>query len=93
MNQYPLHTVLAFHPKPDFIFLIIMDQLHHGSELSMLATMVISSLFTIINTSSAYTLIPDFDYVLTDNSVLNTTLTEFETATVTYSTIDSDGFG
>ncbi|KAG2359215.1 dipeptidyl peptidase IV N-terminal region-domain-containing protein [Suillus spraguei] len=34
----------------------------------------------------------DFDYVLTDNSVLNATLAEFETAVVTYSTIDSDGF-
>lgn len=34
----------------------------------------------------------DFDYVLTDNSALNATLTEFETAVVTYSTIDSDGF-
>ncbi|KAG1771459.1 dipeptidyl aminopeptidase [Suillus occidentalis] len=34
----------------------------------------------------------DFDYVLTDNAALNTTLAEFETAAVTYSTIDSDGF-
>ena len=35
----------------------------------------------------------DFDYVLTDNAALNTTLGEFEAATITYSTIDSDGYG
>ncbi|KAF8555864.1 dipeptidyl aminopeptidase [Imleria badia] len=35
---------------------------------------------------------PDFDYVLTDNAALNTTLGEFEAATITYSTIDSDGY-
>lgn len=35
----------------------------------------------------------DFDYVLTDNAALNTTLEEFETATITYSMIDSDGYG
>lgn len=94
MNQYPLHTVLAFHLKPDFTFLITTDRLYPGSELSMSATMVISSLkFTIINSASAYIFIPDFDYVLTDNAALNTTLAEFETAAVTYSTIDSDGFG
>lgn len=93
MNQHPLHTVLAFHLKPDFIFLIIGDQLYHGSELSMLAIVVMSSLISIISTTSAYNLISDFDYVLTDNSALNATLTEFETAAVTYSTIDSDGFG
>jgi hypothetical protein len=85
--------VLAFHLKLDFIFLITTDRPYHGSELSMSATMVILSLITIINTTSAYILIPDFDYVLTDNSALNTTLAEFETAAVTYSTIDSDGFG
>lgn len=42
MNQYPLHTVLVSHPKLGFIFLITMDQGCHGSELSKLATMVIS---------------------------------------------------
>ncbi|KIJ65436.1 hypothetical protein HYDPIDRAFT_88548 [Hydnomerulius pinastri MD-312] len=35
---------------------------------------------------------PEFDYVLSDNAVLNTTLAEFEAAIVTYSTIDSDGY-
>ncbi|KAG6381795.1 dipeptidyl aminopeptidase [Boletus reticuloceps] len=35
---------------------------------------------------------PDFDYVLADNAALNTTLGEFEAATITYSTIDSDGY-
>ncbi|KAI6006661.1 dipeptidyl aminopeptidase [Pisolithus orientalis] len=35
---------------------------------------------------------PDFDYVLTDNAALNSTLTVFETATVTYTTIISDGY-
>lgn len=35
----------------------------------------------------------DFDYVLTDNAALNSTLEEFEAATVTYLTIDSDGYG
>jgi len=35
---------------------------------------------------------PDFSYVLTDNAALNTTLGEFEAATITYSTIDSDGY-
>lgn len=35
----------------------------------------------------------DFDYVLTDNAALNTTLGEFEAATITYSMIDSDGYG
>ncbi|KAF8840395.1 hypothetical protein BDN67DRAFT_951704 [Paxillus ammoniavirescens] len=35
---------------------------------------------------------PEFDFVLTDNAALNATLSEFETATVTYSTIDSDGY-
>ncbi|KAF8141399.1 dipeptidyl aminopeptidase [Boletus edulis] len=35
---------------------------------------------------------PDFDYVLVDNAALNTTLGEFEAATITYSTIDSDGY-
>lgn len=35
----------------------------------------------------------DFDYVLTDNAALNTTLGDFEAATVTYSTVDSDGYG
>ena len=34
-----------------------------------------------------------FDYVLTDNTKLNETLTSFATATVTYSTIISDGYG
>jgi dipeptidyl aminopeptidase len=51
------------------------------------------SKFTIITSTSAYIFIPDFDYVLTDNAALNTTLAEFESAAVTYSTIDSDGFG
>jgi hypothetical protein len=55
--------------------------------------MVISFLSIITAGTSAYPFLPDFDYVLTDNSGLNTTLTEFETAIVTYSTIDSDGFG
>jgi hypothetical protein len=93
MNQYPLHTVLAFRPKQGFIFLIITDQGCHGSELSRLATMVISFLSIITAGMSPYACVPDFDYVLTDNSGLNTTLTEFETAIVTYSTIESDGFG
>ncbi|KAI5995630.1 dipeptidyl aminopeptidase [Pisolithus albus] len=35
---------------------------------------------------------PDFDYVLTDNTALNATLSVFETATVTYTTIVSDGY-
>ncbi|KAF9233855.1 dipeptidyl aminopeptidase [Melanogaster broomeanus] len=35
---------------------------------------------------------PEFDYVLTDNAALNTTLGEFETPIVTYSTINSDGY-
>ncbi|KAH7910473.1 dipeptidyl aminopeptidase [Hygrophoropsis aurantiaca] len=34
----------------------------------------------------------DFDYVLTDNAALNTTLSLYETPVVTYSTIESDGF-
>ncbi|KAI6130211.1 dipeptidyl aminopeptidase [Pisolithus thermaeus] len=35
---------------------------------------------------------PDFDYVLTDNTALNATLSVFETATVTYTTITSDDY-
>jgi dipeptidyl aminopeptidase len=35
---------------------------------------------------------PEFDYVLSDNAALNTTLGEFEAATITHSTIDSDGY-
>lgn len=35
----------------------------------------------------------DFDYLLTDNARLNATLSTFKTATVIYSTIDSDGYG
>ncbi|KAG6334896.1 hypothetical protein ID866_4190 [Astraeus odoratus] len=35
---------------------------------------------------------PDFSYVLTENAGLNATLAAFETATVTYSTITSDGY-
>lgn len=35
----------------------------------------------------------DFNYVLTDNTRLNNTIAEFETPIITYSTIDSDGYG
>jgi len=70
-----------------------MDQECHGSALLRLTTMVVSSLIIITTGMSPYACFPDFDYILTNNSGLNTTLTEFETAIVTYSTIDSDGFG
>ena len=76
----------------DFIYLIMLVQMFRGKGWWMSADQVIS-VFQEGPSITDCSLSADFDYVLTDNAALNATLDEFEAATITYSTIDSDGYG
>ena len=37
--------------------------------------------------------IPEFNYVLTDNAILNMTWREYEAPVISYTTVVSDGYG